>query len=44
MDYSTTTHPPRFHVTVEGERFTCEEAQGLIPGTAAAPPTAATSR
>ncbi|MCY0957370.1 hypothetical protein [Streptomyces sp. H27-H5] len=31
MDYSTTTHPPRFRVTVEGERFTCEEAQGLDP-------------
>ncbi|MEU9802344.1 hypothetical protein [Streptomyces sp. NPDC051000] len=30
MDYST-THPPRFRVTVEGERFTCEEAQGLGP-------------
>ncbi|MER5776729.1 hypothetical protein ABT144_20985 [Streptomyces sp. NPDC002039] len=28
MDYST-THPPRFRVTVEGERFTCAEAQGL---------------
>ncbi|MER6516226.1 hypothetical protein ABT246_05060 [Streptomyces sp. NPDC001553] len=28
MDYST-THSPRFRVTVEGERFTCEEAQGL---------------